>query len=372
MLPLLFQPLRDRLYSVDELLAGFVASRPQSYAETVDFKIYLQYVTAGRYAPTDYFTAMMEAVHDNAIREATQDYLKAMSAKAAVAFMGGHDLPRTSPVYSQVAWLARDLARGGFLPISGGGPGAMEATHLGALHQNAGPRALSRALAELAEFPTLPAKLEEVVAPDGKINRRMVSQAHAWLLPACRIRQRIRNPGASLAIPTWLYGHEPTTPLATQIAKYFQNSIREDRLLAVATHGIIYVEGRAGTLQEIFQDAAQNYYRIQGEFSPMIFFGLRQWTQTLPVVPLLKTLFTAEDFERYVCVTDEPAAVLRFLRGHGRSETPSQRMTRWRDREGLPARRSVAAGGESRGKTTQVSPLQAPKRSPRMAAPPSK
>ena len=30
-----------------------------------------------------------------------------------------------------------------------------------------------------------------------------------------------------LGIPTWLYGHEPTTPFARVIAKYFQNSIRE-------------------------------------------------------------------------------------------------------------------------------------------------
>jgi predicted Rossmann-fold nucleotide-binding protein len=340
MLPLLFQPLRNQLYSADELLEGFTAARAGSYAESVDFKIYLQYVVTGRYAPTDYFTAMMEAVHDNAIREATQDYLKSVSAKAAVAFMGGHDLPRTSAVYSQVAWLARDLARSGFLPISGGGPGAMEATHLGALHQNASPRALTRALAELARFPALPTRLQDVVAQNGKIDQRLVRQAHAWLLPAYQIRQRIRNPGESLAIPTWLYGHEPTTPLATKIAKYFQNSVREDRLLAIATHGAIYVEGRAGTLQEIFQDATQNYYRIQGEFSPMIFLGTRQWTETLPAIPLLKKLFNPDDFDRYVCVTDEPERILDFIRLHGRQETPAQRMTRWQRKEGLPTRRS--------------------------------
>lgn len=330
MLPLHFQPLRDQLYSVDELFTGFVASRPGSYAETVDFRIYLQYVTAGRYEPTDYFTAMMEAVHDNAIREATQDYLKSASTKAAVAFMGGHDLPRNHPVYAKVAFLARELARRRFLPISGGGPGAMEATHLGALHQNATTAALTRALAELARIPEIPSNLQNIVARDGTIDRRLVKQAHAWLLPAYRIRRRIKNPGESLALPTWLYGHEPTTVLATQIAKYFQNSVREDRLLAVATHGVIYVEGRAGTLQKIFQDAAQNFYRVLGDFSPMIFFGTRQWTETLPVVPVLQKLFNPEDFERYVCVTDEPATILQFLGEHGRGETPAQRMVRCR------------------------------------------
>jgi len=206
----------------------------------------------------------------------------------------------------------------------------MEATHLGALHQNATPVSLMRALKELGRFPDIPPGLQNIVAADGTVDRRIVKKAHAWLLPAYRIRRRIRNPGESLAIPTWLYGHEPTTVLATRIAKYFQNSVREDRLLAVATHGVIYVEGRAGTLQEIFQDAAQNYYGILGDFSPMIFFGTRQWSETLPVVPLLEKLFKSKDFKRYVCVTDEPAVILKFLDEHGKKETPAQRMVRCR------------------------------------------
>src|SRR4051812_30966789 len=117
MIPLLFQPLRDRLYSADELFEGYVESRPGSFAETIDFRIYLQYVAAGRFAPTDYFMAMMEAVHDNAIREATQDSLGSVSAGAAVAFVAGQDSPRDHAVSGQVAFLARELARRGFLPI---------------------------------------------------------------------------------------------------------------------------------------------------------------------------------------------------------------------------------------------------------------
>jgi predicted Rossmann-fold nucleotide-binding protein len=338
----LFQPLRDRLYSMNELLAGFVESRPHSYAETLDFQIYRQYVAAGSYAPTDYYMALMEVVHDNAIREATQQWLNTASPKAAVAFMGGHDLPRNSAAYATIAFLARELARRGYLPISGGGPGAMEATHLGALHQNASPAALTRSLRELGRVPDLPRNLQKIVAPDGRIDQRLVRQAHAWLLPAHRVRRRIEHPGASLAIPTWLYGHEPTTVLATKIAKYFQNSVREDRLLSIATHGVVYFEGGAGTLQEIFQDAAQNYYRIQGDFSPMILFGTRQWAETLPVVAVLKRLFKPTDFERHVCVTDQPAVVLDFLARHRQAETPSQRLLRRRRAEGLtaPAKRA--------------------------------
>jgi predicted Rossmann-fold nucleotide-binding protein len=271
---------------------------------------------------------MMEAVHDNAIREATQDYLVSESTRAAVAFMGGHDLPRDHPVYVQVALLSRELARRRYLPISGGGPGAMEATHLGALHRNAPVAVLNRALRELAKVPVVPNNLKEIVQPDGAVDHRLVVKAHAWLLPAYRIRKRIKSPGESLAIPTWLYGHEPTTVLATQVAKYFQNSIREDRLLSVATHGVIYVEGKAGTLQEIFQDAVINYYNMLGSFSPMIFLGTEQWRVKLPVIQVLEKLFKPKDFKKYVCITDEPSEVLDFLRKHGTAETPAKRMTR--------------------------------------------
>ncbi|HEY1765348.1 MAG TPA: hypothetical protein VGF85_10525, partial [Opitutaceae bacterium] len=149
------------------------------------------------------------------MRQATQDWLKMVSARAAVAFMGGHDLPRNSAAYATIAFLARDLARRGYLPISGGGPGAMEATHLGASHENASLAGLERSLKQLARLPELPRNLQKIIAPDGTVNRRLVNQAHAWMLPADRIRRRVKNPGESLAIPTWLYGHEPTTLFAT-------------------------------------------------------------------------------------------------------------------------------------------------------------
>ena len=95
---------------------------------------------------------------------------------------------------------------------------------------------------------------------------------------------------ASLGIPTWLYGHEPATPFATHIAKYFENAIREDSILTIAKGGIIYSPGSAGTMQEIFQDAVQNHYLSFGYASPMIFLGTDYWTKEMPVYPLLQQL----------------------------------------------------------------------------------
>ncbi|MEA2691171.1 MAG: hypothetical protein QOJ16_558 [Acidobacteriota bacterium] len=326
--PFPFHPIRESLYSPDELVAGFDPARPASYAETRDFRIYQQYVAAGRSAPSDYFPAMMQSLHDNSITLAVHEYLESSSAKA-VGIMGGHDLDRDSDSYRKVARLAYALARQGFTLLSGGGPGAMEATHLGALLQHEGEADLEAALAELAAQPKLPANLKNVIDQNGFLDEALVEQAHAWMLPAWHILKTVRKPGESVAIPTWLYGHEPTSPLATHIAKYFQNSIREDGLLTVATHGVIYAEGRAGTLQEIFQDANQNFYRLFGHFSPMTFYGGDYWTRQIPAVPVLQALFPPEDFARYVLVTDDPEAIVAFLVHHRDPETPSERLGRY-------------------------------------------
>src|SRR5436305_8622702 len=119
--PFPFHPIRESLYSPDELVAGFDPERPASYAETRDFRIYRQYVAAGRSAPSDYFMGMMQSLHDNAITLATHEYLESSSAKA-VGIMGGHDLRRDDPAYQKVARLAYRLAGQGFTLLSGGGP----------------------------------------------------------------------------------------------------------------------------------------------------------------------------------------------------------------------------------------------------------
>ena len=72
------------------------------------------------------------------------------------------------------------------------------------------------------------------------------------------------------------------------------------------------MEGKAGTIQEIFQDSTQNYYQLSGPFSPMILFGVEYWTTTYPVAGVLKSLF-GEEFSKYVLVTDEVEAAARFI-----------------------------------------------------------
>jgi predicted Rossmann-fold nucleotide-binding protein len=232
--------------------------------------------------------------------------------------MGGHDEPRDSPAYAAVARMARALSRKGFLMTSGGGPGAMEATHLGALLQNEPDASLNKALKDLKAQGALPRDAGKVITPAGKIEDKIVRALHDWIMPAFALSTAVKQPGESLAVPTWYYGHEPTTPFATKIGKYFQNSLREDGLITIAAHGIVFAPGKAGTLQEIFQDAVRNYYRAQTDpFSPMVFYDKTYWTRTLPAAGLLEKLFTrnnrGRDYRKYVLVTSDEQEAIDFL-----------------------------------------------------------
>lgn len=302
-------PFRTTLYTPAELFAGFRSDDPTSYAATLDLAAY----RSTRLGPNRE-VGMLRALHDQCVTEARDAFL---AGRRVVAVMGGHGMARTGTAYRQVALMTARLTGRGDLVASGGGPGAMEASHLGALLSPVGPDALDDALARLAVAPRFPADTATLVADGGMVDEARLRSLHAWQRPAFEVTATVpeSDRGVSLAVPTWFYGHEPPTPFATHLAKYFSNSLREDGLLAVAADGIVFAPGRAGTLQEVFQEAAQNSYRMfHDRFSPMAFLDTdRCWTERFPVGPLLETLFGPEDYARYVCISRDPDEILTFL-----------------------------------------------------------
>ena len=303
-----YQPIPQKLYTGADLFQNYDPDLPASWGETVDFEIYRHFVIEGRTTPRNPYMGMMQALHDNAISEATTAFIQ---GRRVVAIIGDHRLARDSATYRSAAILARRLTRRGFLICTGGGPGAMEAGHLGAALANSQDADLDQALVHLKTYPVVP-ELGKIVDSRGGIDPGLVAQASAWFKPAYEVAKSINLAGESLAIPTWHYGHEPPTPFATHIAKYFQNSLREDGLLAIARDGILCMEGKAGTVQEIFQDATQNYYKIFRRFSPMVLFGVEYWTRTYPVAGVLQNMFGAQ-YDKSVLVTDDLDAAAQFI-----------------------------------------------------------
>ena len=260
----------NSLYTNQTLFADYELGNPESYELTPDKIIYNHYLKTGKEAE-DIVETLARRLHDHAISDALYDFLNGYNPKKIVAIMGGHSLSRADNTYLEVARISRDLAEQGYLMVSGGGPGAMEATHLGVWFAGKADKDLQKAVKILAQAPLFKDTL--------------------WIDKAFEVLQLYPDTNyKSLGIPTWLYGHEPPTPFATHIAKYFANSVREDRILTIAKGGIIFTPGSAGTIQEIFQDATQNHYLSFGYASPMVFFNTKYWQVERPVYPLLKQL----------------------------------------------------------------------------------
>jgi predicted Rossmann-fold nucleotide-binding protein len=290
-----YEPWRTRLYSPDELFHGFDAADPCTYCDTPDARIYGHFKKTGGADEAPMLEAFARRLHDHGITEA----LEALLAKhpKVVAFMGGHAMRRDDPAYLRVAQMAATLAREGFLVATGGGPGAMEAANLGARFGDA-PHRLEGAVQGLAAAP--------------------LYSDREWLSTAFRVRDAhhdvLAQSPATLGVPTFFYGHEPPNLFATHHAKYFANCTREEGLVSLATHGIIFAPGAAGTVQEIFQDACQNHYgTVRGEVAPMALYGERYWKEELPVWPALEALARRAKWTDRILVSDDAEAVLRFV-----------------------------------------------------------
>ena len=266
-----FSTFPNSLYDSDMLYRGYDYRDESTFATCYDTVIYKHFVKFGKRGK-DIKETLARSLHDHSITNALYDMLDGYDEKMVVGVMGGHARRRDEKEYRQVARIAKRLTETGRLMITGGGPGAMEATHLGAWMAGRSDAELDEAIAMLVKAPTF--------------------CDAGWLRTSFEVKERFpqQNGFRSLSIPTWFYGHEPSTPFATDIAKYFDNSVREDGIVTIAKGGIIYTPGSAGTLQEIFQDAGQNHYETEGFASPMVFMGKDYYTKCIPVYSMLKDL----------------------------------------------------------------------------------
>ena len=289
-----FDIFREHLYSAEELYKGYLSGKPESFKNCYDQQVYRHYLNTGKSA-TDIKETLGRTLHDHSMTNAMNDFLAHFDEKQVVGIMGGHGLLRNEEAYRQVVMVSKSLAENGCLMMSGGGPGAMEATHLGAWMAGRTEAETEDALNILKE------------APSFKDTR--------WLDTALQVMKKYpQEEYVSLGVPTWLYGHEPATPFATHIAKYFDNSIREDSILTIAKGGIIYSPGSAGTMQEIFQEAVQNHYLSFGYASPMIFMNKQYWTEEMPVYPLMQHLVDKGKYKNLLMtLTDSQEEIIKDL-----------------------------------------------------------
>ncbi|RLV48864.1 Rossmann fold nucleotide-binding protein [Nocardioides mangrovicus] len=269
-----FDPERTTLYSPAELYAGLGGG----YPATPDARVY-----AWDQGDRARERTLAAALHDHGIDDALEAYV---AGRRIAGVMGAHAVPRGSTDYATAARLGHALGAA-FTVATGGGPGAMEAANLGAYV----PDHLDDALAELAACPGY-------------------DDVTAWARSGLAVVERVEG-RENLGVPTWFYGHEPPNVFATSIAKYFHNAVREDVLLRICNAGIVFLPGSAGTVQEVFQDACENYYAAADDVAPMVLLGVEHWTQRLPVAPLLQAL--ARESRMIVHVTDDVDEAVALL-----------------------------------------------------------
>jgi len=290
---------RAHLYTGEELYGGLAGSG--GYAATTDARAY-EWSRDMRLADDAYAT-LLKAIHDDSISDALDEWV---SGRRVVGIMGGHAQDRGSGGYAAAAWLGRDLAQAGLLVATGGGPGAMEAANLGATATSSD--ALIRALERLRPVPSF--------RPDVGAWARLAFAVRDELGPRVSPRPGTTapapQPGApsdrprSLGVPTWFYGHEPPNVFAEGIAKYFSNAVREDGLLARCNAGVVVLPGAAGTVQEVFQLCTRSYYADAGTaVPPLVLVGVEQWTEVLPVWPLVHRLAAGRPMAGAVHLVDD-------------------------------------------------------------------
>jgi predicted Rossmann-fold nucleotide-binding protein len=287
-----FDPWRSTLYTAAELYDGLL----DGYGRTADATIYAWSLEHGRgRAGHDLSHLLAASLHDSSIDDALSEYVE---GRRVVGVMGGHAMRRTDPAYADAAVLGHTLAGRGFTVATGGGPGAMEAANLGARLADEPLDVLDGVVRAIGAFPDF------------------ADDVTGWARSALEAVQDLPDSGRSLGIPTWHYGHEPPNPFASAVAKYFRNAIREDVLLEVAHGGIVFLPGAAGTVQEVFQAACTNYYAATArDVAPMVFVGREQWSETVPVWPLVTSLAEGRLLADKVALVEQTSEVLAAL-GH--------------------------------------------------------
>ena len=287
-----FNPYRGRLYTPQELYAGIASSR---YEDTLDGRVYQWSIRLGQRHRLD--ATLAAALHDHSIGVALDELTRTdlFADRTMVGVMGGHAAARGTALFDEAALLGRLLARNSRVVATGGGPGIMEAANLGAFLSEAPEQDFRRALADVAAVPSF---------------RPSVS---AWARVAAAVVERHPEGTPSLGVPTWFYGHEPPNFFATHVAKYFANAIRAAILLELCNGGIIFLPGSGGTVQEIFQDACENYYGAPETITPMVLVGHEHWLRRFPAWPLLQSLASGRRMEGRIFLVDTVEEALEAL-----------------------------------------------------------
>jgi predicted Rossmann-fold nucleotide-binding protein len=243
-------------------------------------------------------------VHDARVNWLIQELATAFENEGTrrVAVLGGHSLSSSSPLYGAMIDLGHRLARRGYVVVTEGGGGAMEAASLGSVLKELSAKELAMSLARLDT--ATPAALGNQQDALGAIN------GTEWSKPVLL--------HGGIAISSWnniVYQAANLMPALT--ARFMYRGDAENSVLEFGRHGTIIAPGGAGTMQELFQAITRRVYaRERSEDKcPLILFGSDYWRDRVPTVSFLQAMLQ-EDFRRVgnvMIVSDDTSEIVDFL-----------------------------------------------------------
>ena len=303
---------RGRLYTADELYDD------PSYARSLDGRAYSWSQDA--HARDD---ALAIALHDHAIDDALATWT---ARRHLVGVMGAHAAERGTAAYAGAARLGHLLGRD-HVVATGGGPGAMEAANLG------------------ASLAARPAEALDEALPSSPRCRRSGPRSTPGCGPRSRPGTCTPDPADSWASPpgTTATSRRTCSPRRSRSTSATRPARRS--CSRCATQASSSSPGAGGTVQEIFQDACENYYADESSVAPMVLVGREVLDR---------------DAARLAA-----APVAGARPGDGGARAPRRHVgrqrrllaARWRTRTGGVAARELTADGATGGCSPPGSPI---------------
>lgn len=197
----------------------------------------------------------------------------------AIGIMGRGSISRDSKQYLSAALIGKQLAERDYVVVTGGGPGTMEAAHLGVWFAGRPKSELLEAIKLLSKSP--------------KVN----SSGYLQSAEMIKIKYPRVKKTTDIAIPSFVYGVSISTRFANQYASYFNNALREEMILILSKNGVILLPGGFGTLLELFIALEYNSDGIKTNSKrPIALYNSTFWKKVIGP-ELLNNLFVTDSIE---------------------------------------------------------------------------
>jgi hypothetical protein len=182
-------------------------------------------------------------------------YFKKYKSNSYVGIIGGYDIKRDTDKFREIAFMSKKLSENGYIIITEGGQGAMEAAHIGSWFAYRDIEELYDAILFLSKF--------------------LNNTKDEWYNSAYMIQEKYPrvSKGKDIVITT-LTNELLITPFTSYVTIFFREQLQESLLLS-SMNTIIFLPGDSNTDKKVY--SSFQYMENKNLF----FFDSKYWNQKL-------------------------------------------------------------------------------------------